>query len=690
MVNRLMKDIHISHPRKTLRLIPAFYVVLGLGWVLLLCAPFPVHSSSPDFDGDGVVAFSDFILFASAFGTTDVLYDLDGNGTVDFGDFIQFATAFGQSAGPDRILSTLDTGHPRLFLKTADVDSLKQRWETDTALKKVISDVIVRANKDLARSALVHELRGPRLLHVSRDCLNRIYNLGVAFRWTGQPEYLDAARSNLLTVAAFPDWNPSHFLDVAEMSHAVGVGYDWLYDHLSEGDRNTIRQALIRHGLQPGVDAYNGEGPSKWWVNSEHNWNQVCNGGLIVGALAIAETDPQYAETILPEALESLPRALKTYAPDGAWGEGPGYWHYATRYTAYGLDALYTALGRDFGLSHSQGLEHSAHFPVQAAGPTGFYLNYADSGERSRRRPMGCSFWLAGMFDDDFIRATEHELLRTQQATAHHLVWYEPPADVPLDSPLDVLYRGPVPVALFRSGWDDADALFAGIKAGYNQVNHAHLDLGNFELDALGVRWARDLGSDDYNLENYWQKGPDGGRWTYYRLNSESHNVPLLDRKGQDPEGTSRIVSFRPGGDRPHAVIDLSDAYHDGGRITRGLTLVNNRRDLLVQDDYDLSRRHFLTWGMTTDAEIELVSEKEALLTLDGRRLRAYILSPEGSRFWARSAERQPPEKPNTGVSRLVVETIMYTQTSVAVLLAPEWDPGRVPDVPDVVPVTTW
>ncbi len=159
------------------------------------------------------------------------------------------------------------------------------------------------------------------------------------------------------------------------MSHAVGVGYDWLYAHLSEVDRNTIRQALIRHGLQPGIDAYNGTGPSKWWPDSEHNWNQVCNGGLIVGALAIAETDPRYAEAILPEALESLPRALKTYAPDGAWGEGPAYWHYATRYTAYGLDALRSALGRDFGLSRHAGLDHSAYFPVQAAGPTGLYLN---------------------------------------------------------------------------------------------------------------------------------------------------------------------------------------------------------------------------------------------------------------------------------------------------------------------------
>ncbi|MGH7945950.1 MAG: hypothetical protein ACREH8_23950 [Opitutaceae bacterium] len=44
-----------------------------------------------------------------------------------------------------------------------------------------------------------------------------------------------------------------------------------------------------------------------------------------------------------------------------------------------------------------------------------------------------------------------------------------------------------------------------GFKAGRNTVNHAHLDLGTFTFDAGGVRWAGDLGRDDYNLPGYWR-----------------------------------------------------------------------------------------------------------------------------------------------------------------------------------------
>ena len=93
-----------------------------------------------------------------------------------------------------------------------------------------------------------------------------------------------------------------------------------------------------------------------WWTQSEYNWNQVCNGGLAIGALAIADEAPQIASEVVAQAVASTPIALASYAPDGGWAEGPGYWIYATRYTVALLAALESALGTDFGLSDSPGL----------------------------------------------------------------------------------------------------------------------------------------------------------------------------------------------------------------------------------------------------------------------------------------------------------------------------------------------
>ncbi|MGA1195048.1 MAG: choice-of-anchor D domain-containing protein, partial [Candidatus Latescibacterota bacterium] len=50
-----------------------------------------------DFDGSGKVDFADFLVFAQAFGSTNVLIDVDGSGKVDFADFLTFAQSFGKS-----------------------------------------------------------------------------------------------------------------------------------------------------------------------------------------------------------------------------------------------------------------------------------------------------------------------------------------------------------------------------------------------------------------------------------------------------------------------------------------------------------------------------------------------------------------------------------------------------------------
>ncbi len=50
-----------------------------------------------DFDGSRTINFQDFLLFVSAFGTTDATFDLNGSGTVDFPDFLIFVQNFGKT-----------------------------------------------------------------------------------------------------------------------------------------------------------------------------------------------------------------------------------------------------------------------------------------------------------------------------------------------------------------------------------------------------------------------------------------------------------------------------------------------------------------------------------------------------------------------------------------------------------------
>jgi hypothetical protein len=44
---------------------------------------------------------------------------------------------------------------------------------------------------------------------------------------------------------------------------------------------------------------------------------------MTLGALAIADEQPGLAGEILHAAIASVPLAMRRFAPDGAWGEGP-------------------------------------------------------------------------------------------------------------------------------------------------------------------------------------------------------------------------------------------------------------------------------------------------------------------------------------------------------------------------------
>ena len=441
--------------------------------------------------------------------------------------------------------------------------------------------------------------------------------------------------------------------------------------------------------MKPGISAY---AKRAWWVRSEFNWNQVCNSGLIIGTLAIAKSDPEYAKVIIPQAVQSLAKAIATYAPDGAWGEGPGYWNYATSYTVYGLAALDSALGTDFGLSEIEGLSEAGWFPIYTTGPTGLYFNFADVRENSRRGNIPGLFWLAKRFNIPALAEAEREQLHKRAGNPLDLIWYLPPRkEEPAPLPLDKYFGGMVEVAVFRSAWDDPQALFLAVKAGYNQVNHGQLDLGSFELDALGVRWARDLGSDDYNLPGYWQRSKKNvDRWSYYRLKSLSHNIPVLNNQDQDIFAVAKLTKFESIPAFACALVDLTSAYKDFARkVVRGVAMLD-RRNVLVQDEFELEGTCEVAWGMTTDAYIQLDGNK-AILKQAGKELQAQILSPAGAAFVVESAEQPPPQKSNKGVKRLMIRLEeQKDNVCLAVLLSPVWPEGKTTKPPELKALAKW
>ena len=537
----------------------------------------------------------------------------------------------------DDVLKSLRPGHPRLLVLDDDIARLKRQIETDATAKAYFEHVKRVGDKLIDAPPSERKLIGPRLLHVSRQVLGRVATWGGLYRLTGDEKYAKRCRAEMLTAAAFEDWNPSHFLDTAEMSNALGIGYDWIFPTLSGEDRKLIRTAIIEKGLKPGLKVYESK---SGWHKRTNNWNQVCNGGLTVGALAIADDEPAIARRIVDHARKSIPIAMKEYAPDGGIVEGPGYWSYATYYTAFYHAALQTALGNDFGLRDSPGFAETGMFRIHTIGPLNRTFNFADAGDGVGGAEE--MFYLARAFGRPVYAAHERALLAKNGAIGpFHLLWFQGGGETK-DLARAAYFRH-VEVATFRSGWDDANAAFVGFKGGDNAASHANLDLGSFVYDANGVRWARDLGPDDYNLPGYFGKQ----RWTYYRLRTEGQNTLTIDGENQNVKGKSKIVAFSAGPARTLAVADLSDGYAgQATRVARGVELIG--KQLLVQDEVEAADPVEIVWHMHTGATIELEDDgRRAVLSQDGKRVTAYIGGASDARFEIAVADPPPAAEPN-------------------------------------------
>ncbi len=606
-------------------------------------------------------------------------------------------------------LANLRTGHPRLIMTDTQLSAAVAAARTDPLRAALHARIIAAAELDLSAPPLVYKIVGPRLLAQSMAAIQHIATCGMAYRLTGDARFAERARKDMLTAAAFRDWHPSHFLDVAEMALAVGIGYDWLYPYLSPRDRATIKKALLDKALSFAPAAYGPDSdkdPRLFWAKTRMNWNQVCNGGLLTAALAIADEEPNLARTVISGVRDTLPGSMTAYQPDGAYPEGPAYWAYGTTFNVVILDELQGVLGTDFGLGNAPALDRTALYRLAVQGPTGLAFNYADGDadiDDNEDRGLAPYAWLARHYHLPAAVAHVRSLIAHEadrkgpnedRFLAFDAAWYPEAseADGAVAEDLDLHFRGGADIALFRGSWGDTSALFLGFKAGDNGTNHAHLDLGSFVLDADGVRWAVNLGKDDYNLPGYF----GAQRWTYYRLNTHSQNTLMPGDEDQRVKSVAPIIAFGSAPERAFAVADLSKAYPDeAARMLRGVEVQGHAR-VLIQDEIVQARSGVpLRWAMVTAARISISADaRTATLSQDGRTLRVEALSPADARF--RVASTKPPtaeEDQNQGTAMLVLDVpgpAWPSDIRIATLLTPVGDRWPTLPAPRLRPIAEW
>jgi len=606
--------------------------------------------------------------------------------------------------------------HPRLLANAARWQALKQQIRADATSAQIFALVRANAESFLTAPPVAYVDTGAFLHGPMRQGQGRILALALAYRIDGDLRFLAQARAEMKAMAALPNWYPQHFLDTGEAALGMGLGLDWLHDDLTPAERDQFAAAIIEKGLRA---SWNADGTSPKWATANTNWNQVCHGGLVVGALAVAEREPALARRIVDRALENVRHAAAEYAPGGAYPEGPSYWAYGTSFQVILVEALRSVFGTSCDLEKFSGFLASPDFVAQMTGPTGEVFNYADA-HGTGRSFDAVMFWFARERTRPDLLATELASLQRWQgelkagakvpsADRHlplALLYWQPSLGAsakPAAPPFAWSSGGGIqPVAAMRSAWGDPRATFVAFKGGLMPNSHAHMDVGSFVLEADGVRWAVDLGAESYpkarangikNEELFDTRTQASKRWWIFRKGPEGHNLLRFDGAQQEIDGKAEIIPATKKTGAPAYIVDLTSIYKRQVRAARrGFALLPDHR-VGIQDEWTAADRATeVTWQWLTRAQAK--AEADGLtLTQSGETLRLRVSATDKFTIALEdvSRPRQAFDSPNPGLSRFVIRlTTPANHEGRLVVVAEPSTVGAKLAAPAMVPLSQW
>ncbi|PWN36949.1 uncharacterized protein FA14DRAFT_159220 [Meira miltonrushii] len=661
--------------------------------------------------------------------------------------------------------------HPRIMTTAAEWDCLPNKIANDAYLTVWNYTIFQNASAWYAMPPTKYVtdggIAGSGILDPAREVQLRVKTFAYAYHLSGNDtKWRDRAWDELYAASGNDSanpwgagnpptqvWNPTHFLDLAELTAAFAIGYDWLYYAWTPQQRTALAWSIVTQGLQNGVQAYQPKNEWSWWQTTNGNWNCVCNSGLLLGALALGSEDPSgtAATNIIANTIPNMKgNCMQAVYDDGTWTETANYWYFGTDALARAYSALMTATGSDQGLMASNpNWPKTGDFHMYVSGNAGMFY-YGDNG------PNKYSTNANGMFLWGTIAQNpSYALFQRDRADAPDplsMFWYDTRTKGGFwnGQALDQYFNNDAGTwGSMRSSWTDFSGTYVAMKSSNatGHQTHGDLDAGDFVIDALGTRWAGEFGSANYLSTDYFKsEAQDAVRWEYYRKGTQGQNTIVLNKANQaascKPVNTflstnttqSGDITFTPAStDTALFVTDMSSCYNtSASTVVRGIRFLNGRRQVLLRDEIaSNSAITDINWRVHTNATITLSSDKKtATLTLQKlidpnayggdyqtgpstltaslpeqqtmvvqitqpSNAQFAVIKPDETRLYGTDPNTAPGEQgdqPNPTVSLLYIELPGGSQTTIETIWQPKWPKAQSGDdaAPKEVPLNQW
>lgn len=357
---------------------------------------------------------------------------------------------------------------------------------------------------------------------------DRMETLFAVYMMTSDEKYLTPLADIIWNICDFESWSiPAHVredLPIAERRSNLDLCSTIAGYRLSEvlyfiGDKLpelVVRRARaeLRYRI---IDSYKRANATRYpWTKWKNNWAAVCSASILatyIYAADKAETDAQ-----IPRLLDSVHCYLDGFADDGCCAEGYGYWNYGFSYFCVFASLLCEYTDGEIDLFEDPKVQRIAKFQESIPVNEHQCISFSDSAQDFRPQS-----WLSHFLKNRYpeLRIPALSSVTGAASPMRYVLWQDPQLCY---SSLDA--TEPVSFTFDDAQWFiyRCSSYSLGCKAGHNNEQHNHNDVGSFLISkGEGITFC-DPGVGQYTAQYF-----SATRYELMLCSSRGHSVPIIN-----------------------------------------------------------------------------------------------------------------------------------------------------------------
>ena len=430
---------------------------------------------------------------------------------------------------------------------------------------------------------------------------------------------------------SLPDFR-EEIIDLGSSDMGSFFSWTWYFLHEEFDKVNPVIAARLKETIRQRILEPYLERTDYWWQalgdkpgRLVNNWNPWCNFNVLTCFL-LMEDDPARKAAGVFKTMQSTDQFINYVKEDGACEEGPSYWGHAAGKLYDYLELLSRATGQQVRLFDHPMIRNMGEYIVRSYVGKGWVVNFADASAKGGG-DAGLIYRYGKAVNSTDMQSFAAYLVQDKkgnQEITTNRDFFRTLENLSVVK--EILAAKPVLPAVAQSWYPQTEfcyiknnnGLFLAMKGGFNNESHNHNDAGTFSLYANETPFFIDAGVGTYMRQTF---GPE--RYTIWTMQSEYHNLPVINGKPQVFGAQYKASDTRFNAEKNQFSTDLAQAYpKEAGVRTWVRNYELNGTTLTIEDRFELTTTlvpnalHFLVWAAPI-----VVNEGMIRLEKEGTRL---------------------------------------------------------------------